>query len=320
LESEIALPLAFFALVLALVRSAFAAEKAPEPPPAARLIAALEGRLEALRKEGTGLALRERYEAILADASAMVEAAAGVGTGGPPVPPPDKPTALALARAHWLIARCCEALGKHPEKEAAFERYIDALMAVAQDQAAAELRTEIEALIARRELFAATKLLRLMLAKFPAPTEPTAAKPDGAEAAWALYRLGACYLLMDHFADATTAFSEVLERWPDSPAAAQARLRIARASLAQRKAGESAAMLEAFLAQRPQAPQRDALLFDLAVARYLSHDYYSALVGFMRLVRDAPDSPYVPIARAAVAKLRTDILNRLSTADREREK
>jgi predicted Zn-dependent protease len=79
-------------------------------------------------------------------------------------------------------------------------------------------------------------------------------------------------------------------------------------------------MLEAFLAQRPQAPQRDALLFDLAVARYLSHDYYSALVGFMRLVRDAPDSPYVPIARAAVAKLRTDILNRLSTADREREK
>jgi len=267
---------------------------APEPTPAARAVAVLEARLTDLRKEGTGLALRERYEALLADAAAATEAFAADP---------------AAARAHWIIARCCEALGKHPEKEAAFERYIDALLARAKDEAAAALRSEIEALVARRELFAATKLLRLMLAKFP----------DGPEAAWALYRLGACYLLMDHFGDAATAFAEVLERWPDSPAAVQARLRIARANLAQRKSADTTAALAAFLAQHPDAPQRDALLFDLAVAHYFARDYYSALVAFQRVVREAPNSPYVPIARAAVARLRADILNRLSASGRDRD-
>ncbi|MBM4037877.1 MAG: tetratricopeptide repeat protein [Planctomycetes bacterium] len=276
-----------------------AAEPAPakeqEPTAAARAIATLEGRLAELHKEGTGLALRERYEALQADAAAVLEA---------------HPADPASVRAHWLIARCCEALGKHPEKEAAFERYIDALFAAAKDRAAAELRSEIEALVARRELFAATKLLRLMLAKFP----------DGSEAAWALYRLGACYLLMDHFADAATAFGEVLERWPDGPAAVQARLRIARANLAQRKAADTAASLADFLAKHPDPPMRDALLFDLATAHYLARDYYNALVAFQRLVREAPSSPYVPIARAAVAKLRADTLNRLSLRERDNDR
>ncbi len=268
--------------------------KEPEPGAAARAVAALEARFAELRKQGTALPLRERYEALLADASAALEA---------------HPADPATARAHWVIARCCEALGKHPEKEAAFERYIDALMANAKDRAAEELRTEVEALVARRELFAATKLLRLMLAKFP----------DGPDAAWALYRLGSCYLLMDHFADAAKALAEVLERWPDGPAAAQARLRIARANLAQGKAAETPALLEPALAQKPDPPLRDAMLFDLAVARYLARDYYSALVVFQRLVREEPNSPYVPIARAAVAKLRADTLNRLSARDRDRE-
>ncbi len=269
--------------------------KAPEPTPAARALATLETRLAELAKEGTGLALRERYEGLQADASAILEAHA---------------TDPASVRSHWIIARCCEALGKHPEKEAAFERYIDALFAAAKDKAAAELRIEIEALAARRELFAATKLLRLMLARFP----------DGPEAAWALYRLGACYLLMDHFADAAAAFAEVLERWPDGPAAVQARLRIARANLAQRKTTDTAAALADFLAKHPDPPMRDALLFDLATAHYLARDYYNALVAFQRLVREAPSSPYVPIARAAVAKLRADTLNRLSARDRDNDK
>lgn len=279
---------------------AVAAEPAAEKPKeheltaAARAVAALESRLAELSKQGTGLALRERYEALLADASAVLEA---------------HPTDPAVARTHWLIARCCEALGKHPEKEAAFERYIDALMATDKERAASELRTEVEALVTRRELFAATKLLRLMLAKFP----------DGQEAAWALYRLGACYLLMDQFAEAAKAFAEVLERWPDSPAAAQARLRIARANLAQGKAADTPPLLEPVLAQRPDPPLRDALLFDLAVAYYLARDYYSALIAFQRLVREEPNSPYVPIARAAVAKLRADTLNRLSARDRDHD-
>jgi len=293
-------PLVIASLVIPAALSSAAApapEKAKEaePTPAARAIATIEARLAELRKEGTGLALRERYEALLADASAVLEAHAADP---------------AAARAHWIIAGCCEALGKHPEKEAAFEHYIDALLAHSAAPAAALMRIEVEALVARRELFAASKLLRLMLAKFP----------DGPEAAWALYRLGSCYLLMDHFADAATALGEVLERWPDSPAAAQARLRLARASLAQGKAADSAAAIEAYVAQRPDAPQRDALLFDLAVARYLARDYYSALVAFQRLVRDMPSSPYVPIARAAVAKLRADTLNRLSAHERDHER
>lgn len=282
-------------LALALAAGAAESQKAPEPSAAARAVAALEARLAELSKEGTGLALRDRYEALLADASAALDA---------------HPADPASARAHWVIARCCEALGKHPEKEAAFERYIDALMPKEKDRAAAELRAEAEALIARRELFAAAKLLRLTLARFP----------DGPEAAWALYRLGACYLLMDNFAEAATAFAEVIERWPLSPAAAQARLRIARANLAKGNAADTAAILEAHLAQQPDAPLRDAMLFDLAVARYLARDFYAALVAFQRLIREEPNSPYVPIARAAVAKLRTDTLNRLSASDRERDR
>lgn len=265
-------------------------KKGPEPTPAARAMAALEERLAALRKEGTGFALRGRYEALLTDASAAAEAHAADP---------------AAAAAHLVVARCCEALGKHPEKEAAFERYIDALMARSRDEAAAALRAESGALVARRELFAATKLLRLMLAKFP----------DGPEAAWALYRLGTCHLLMDRFEDAAAAFGEVLTRWPEGPAAAQARLRLARAYLAQGRHAEAIAMLEAGLPKEADAPLRDALLFDLAMARYLSRDYYGALVGFQRLVREAPSSPYAPLARAGVAKLRSDLLNRLSASE-----
>jgi TolA-binding protein len=130
---------------------------------------------------------------------------------------------------------------------------------------------------------------------------------------------------MDHFADAATAFGEVLERWPDGPAAVQARLRIARANLAQRKTADTAASLADFLAKHPApaagdgplAP-RDALLSDLAFAHYLAGDYYNALVAFQRLVREAPSSPYVPIARAAVARLRAVTLNRLSATPHER--
>jgi len=268
-----------------------APEKAAEPSPAAQAVAGLEARLAELRKEGAGVALRERYEALLADASAVAEAHAAS---------PD------AARACWVIARCCEALGKHPEKEAAFERYIGLLMAQSKDRAAAELRAEVEALVARRELFAATKLLRLMLARFP----------DGPEGAYALYRLGACYLLMDHFGDATAALREVIEKWPDSPVAAQASLRLARANVAQNKPGDTVALLEALVAKGPDAPGRDAALFDLAMAHYLARDFYSALVAFQRLVREAPSSPYVPIARAAVAKLRNDLLARISATEK----
>lgn len=277
--------------LLSGLAAGLAAEQAAEPSAAAKAIAAIETRFNALRKEGTGFALRDRYEALLAEASAAAEAHAADP---------------AVARAYRVIARCCEALGKHPEKEAAFARYVDLLMATAKDRAAAELRSEIDALVARREMFAATKLLRLMLAKFT----------DGPEAAWALYRLGSCTLLMDNFAEASSAFSEVLERWPASPAAAQARLRVVRANVAQAKPADSIPLLEAFLAKDPESPLRDAALFDLAMARYLAQDYYGALVGFQHLVREAPNSPYAPIARAGVAKLRNDILSRLSGAEK----
>ena len=266
-----ALPFALCILHFALLFCplSFAAAPPPRnrrnlPPPPA--IAALEARLTELNKEGTGLALPR----------------AATRPSSPTPPPSSKQHAAdpASARAHSIIARCCEALGKHPEKEAAFGRYIDALFAIAKDQAAAELRAEID-IVARRELFAATKLLRLMLAKFP----------DGPEAAWALYRLGACYLLMDNFADAAAALRRGARplaqrpgRRPGPPAHGPSQPRPAQARRHHRRTRD-------FLAEHPNAPQRDALLFDLATARYLAQDYYGALVAFQRLVREAPTIP-----------------------------
>ena len=262
-----------------------------EPSAAARAVADLDARLAALRKQGTAFELRPQYEALQAEAAAIAERHAA---------DPD------AARAYWLIARCCEALGKHPEKEAAFARYIDALLAHSKERAAAELKTEAEALIARRELFPAIKMLRLMLSKFP----------DGPDAAYALYRLGTCHLWLDQFEDATTDLGEVIERWPKSDVALHARLRLARASLLQKRHGDATELLEEFLATQPDAPGRDAALFDLATARYLAHDPYGSLVAFQRLIREAPKSPYADVARAWIAKLRGDVLQQIDRTDR----
>jgi len=280
------------ASLLAHCPRALGGEKKAEPSAAERAVAELEKRWAALRQEGTAFALRGRYEALLAEASNAAERHAADP---------------AIARAYWVIARCCEVLGKHPEKEAAFERYVDILVAHSKERAAAELRAEADALIARRQLFPATKLLRLMLSKFP----------DGPEAAWALYRLGTCHLWMDRFDEATAALAEVVARFPKTPLAIEARLRLARANVAHDTPGESVATLESYLAQGGDLPQRDAALFDLAVARYLSRDYYGALVGFQRLIREAPKSPYVPIARACVAKLRADVLRSIGRVGEE---
>jgi len=276
----------------ALSRSAaFAGEEKPPAPEAARAVAELEARFAELLKEGTGFALRERYEALLGSASALAEKHAADP---------------AVARAYWAIARCCEVLGKHPEKEAAFARYVEILVEHAKERAAAELKAEVEALVARREFFTAMKLLRLMLAKFP----------DGPEAAWALYRLGTCHLWMDHHEDAATALNEVIQRWPDTPIGIDARLRLARAQIAEGKAADAVAVLDAYLAGHPTAPQRDAMLFDLAVARVQSTDFYGAIVTFQQLIREVPGSPYVPVARAYIAKLRSDILSRIGREPR----
>ena len=278
-------PLLLLACVLA-GPPALGGEKPAEPTPAAVAVAALEAKLADLHKEGTAFALRERYEALLAEAAAAAEKHAADA---------------AVARVYWVIARCCEALGKHPEKEAAFARYIDLLAATAKDRAAAELRAEIEALVARRQLFAATKLLQFTLSKFP----------DGPEAAWALYRLGTCHLWMEKDEDASAALSEVIDRWPKSAEATEARLRLARSLFARRRAAEVIPLLEAYLAGQPKGPQREAVLFDLAMARSLSRDYYGALVGFQNVVREAPQSPYAAVARACIAKLRSDVLSRI---------
>jgi len=264
------------------------AAEAPPPAPTAgaKAAAQLEQRLAALRKQGTGFALRGRYEALLADASEAGQVHAA------------DPTA---ARAFYVISRCCEALGKHPEKEAAFERYVEILVGHAKDRAATELRAEVERLVASRELFPALKLLRVMLAKFP----------DGPEAAFALYRLGTCHLWMDRHDDAVAALSEVVARWPKDAIAGDAALRLARAHLARRTPGEAVPVLERFLAANPKAPQRDAAIFDLAAARYAAADYFGALVGFQHLLQDAPKSPYAPIAQAYVAALRAQLLQRI---------
>jgi TolA-binding protein len=262
-----------------------------EPTPAARAEADLDARLAALQKEGTGFGLRARYEALLAEAATLAERYAADP---------------AAARAQLVIARCCEALGKHPEKEAAFARYIDALAATSKEAAAADLRAEAEALIARRQLFPAVKVLRLMLSKFA----------DGPEAAYALYRLGTAQLWMEHYDEAAASLLEVVQRWPKSDTAAEARLRLARANLLQGKHAQSVDLLETVLAQEPKAPRRDAALFDLAVARYRSGDHYGALVGFQQLVREMPKSPYAEPARSLVARLRNQVLRRIDQPDR----
>jgi len=280
------------ALLLALASSALGAEPKAPPSEGAKAAAELQAKLDALRKEGTGFDLRTRYQALLTEAAAVAERHAA------------DPTA---ARAFLIIARCCEALGKHPEKEAAFARYVDLLAAASKDQAVAELRAEAEALVARRELFSAVKLLRLMLSKFP----------DGPEAAYALYRLGTCQLWMDRYDDAAAALSEVIQRWPKDELAAQARLRLARTNVLQNKHADSVPLLEAFLEQNPKSPDRDAALFHLAVARYLAADPYGALLGFQRVLRDAPKSPYAELARAALAKLRSEILRRIEEPEHD---
>ena len=270
------------AMALALTGAAVCGQ----PPKAARQAAALEARLAALLEEGTGFALRERNDALLADASAAARRLAADP---------------AAARACLVMARCCEVLGKHPEKEAAFTRYIDALVAHSKGDAAKALRAEAETLVARRELYAAMKILRLMLARFP----------DGDEAAYALYRLGTCHLWMEQYDEAAEPLGEVLQRWPRSELAVEAQLRLARAHFAQGKHGECIGLLEASIAQHPKSPRRPALLFDLAVARYLSADYYGAIAGFQRVLREAPKSPYAPLAEACLAKLRAEVLKRL---------
>ena len=274
------------ALTVLVALTLAAAALAGQPSKAARRVAALEVRLAAILKEGTGLALRERYEALLADASAAAR----------------RPAAdPAAARAYLVIARCCGVLGKHPEKEAAFVQYIDALVAHSKAEAAKALRREVEALVARRELYAAIKILRLMLARFP----------EGDEAAYALYRLGTCHLWMEQYDDAAEPLGEVIQRWPGSELAAEAQLRLTRARFAQGKHGECIGLLEACIAQHPKSRHRPALLFDLAVARYLSADYYGAIASFQRVLHEAPKSPYAPLAEACLAKLRSEVLKQL---------
>lgn len=273
-------------LTLALAgRLTLAAAKAPEATPAARVATALQAKLDALLAEGTGIALHPRYEALLAEATRAADEHQ------------DDPAAADLYR---IVARCCEALGKHLEKDAAYVRYIDALVAHDKARAAAELRRHADALIARRELYVAIKTLELMLSKFP----------DGPQAAAALYRLGTCHLWMDHFEPAEAAFNEVVERWPKAPHAVQARLRLVRAYVAQGKHRAAAALLERFLAETPASPERPAALLYLAVARHLGADYYQALLSYQQVVREAPGSPYAPLARAALARLRGDVVRR----------
>ena len=275
------------ALALALAcHAALAGQKPPAPTPAARAVATLEARLGALLKEGTGFAFRRRYEAMLAEASAVAERHAG------------HPGA---ARAHLVVARCCEVLGKHPEKDAAFAHYISLLVAHSKTEAAKELHRAVEDLVARRELYAAIKILRLMLSKFP----------EGDEAAYALYRLGTCHLWLDRYEEAAGALAELLQRWPASTVAVEARLRLARANLLQGKPAESVGLLAAHLAQNPKSPRRIELLFDLAVAHYMSADYYGALAGFRQIAREAPKSAYAPLAQAWLAKLRAEVLKRV---------
>lgn len=273
-------------ILLLVLATATAAEKAKPATEGAEAVAALEGRLATLLKQGTGFELRQDYDTLLNDADADSKRYAA------------DPGAV---RVYLVIARCCEVLGKHPEKDAAFGRYIDILVAHSKAEAAQALRREVEALVARRELYGAIKMLQLMLAKFP----------DGDHAAYALYRLGTCHLWLEDYDDATGPLGEVVERWPKSDLALQAQMRLTRAHFAKNNYGESAALVEACLAQHPKTPRRPDLLFDLAMARYLSSDYYGALVGFQRLLREAPKSPYAPLARTCLAKLRSEVLHRL---------
>ncbi len=269
--------------VLLVLTAGIARAQDAEDTPAARAAGMLQDRLDALLAEGTDIALHPRYEDLLADANQAAEQYAADP---------------AVADIYRIIARCCEALGKHPEKDAAFARYIDALAARDRDQAVAELRREAQALIARRELFVAIKILELALERFP----------DGPQAAEALYRLGTCHLWMDQFDAAQEALRDVIERWPDSPQAAQAHLRLARTLLAQGNATQAATLLADFLEEAPDAPQRPAALFTLGVARHLAGDSYRALLVYQQVVREAPDSPYAPLARAALVALRGSVV------------
>ncbi|MFP4057528.1 MAG: tetratricopeptide repeat protein [Candidatus Brocadiia bacterium] len=264
-----------------------AGEPPEEPTPAAQAVAQLEQHLAALLDEGTDLEHRTPYESLLNDAARVAR---------------DYPDEPAAARAYLVIARCHEVLGNHPEKEAAFQRYVDVLAGRSQDHAAEALRREAEALVARRELYVAVKVLQSMLARFP----------EGPQATYALYRLGTCYLWMDDYEEAAEAFAEVLERWPDSELALQACLRMARCNFLRGQPGQSIPLLEGYLESHPEGPRRAALLFDLGVAHYVSRDYYAALVQFQELVQKAPESPYAEVARACVAKLRAEVLERLT--------
>jgi len=264
------------AVAVLLAASALAQEKkAPTVP-------TLEARLTALLAEGAAMERQDAYEALLADASALA------------VQPGQE-------RAYLIIARCCEALGKHPEKELAFRHYIDALLARSKGDAEKALRSEAEALIARRELYAAVKVLERMRGLLP----------EGHAAAYATYRLGTCHLWMGNHEEAADALTEVVQKWPQDPIAVQACLRLVRCRLGQGTPGDAVAVVTQALHDHPKTPYRDALLFDAATAHAMARDYYGALVAYQRLLREVPDSPYASLARAGLIKLRSDVLERL---------
>ena len=270
--------------VLALAATALGAQPAEKPHPE---VAALVRSWEDLYAKGTAFELRADYQRLRAKASQL---AAKLG---------DDPAA---ADAYLVVARCCEVLGEYPEKDTAFERYVDLLERRSKDLAAAALRKEAERLIAIRELYPATSVLRLMLRKFP----------DGPNAAWALYRLGTTYLWMGEEEKAIEALREVVERWPKDQIAIEATLRLARAHMAGEEPGEAVAVLEDFLKNHPKAKDRDAALFALGVAREMCKDYYGAVATFLELARSAPNSPYTPAARAMVAQLRAKLIQRIA--------
>ena len=276
------------ALLVVCGFSAFAGEQADKPHPE---VAALVESWQELHARGTAFELRPAYQKLQARAARVAEKLG------------DDPAA---AGAYLVLARCCEVLGEYPEKDAAFERYVELLAQRSNDQAAAALREEAERLIADRELYPATRVLQLMLRKFP----------EGPSAAWASYRLGTAYLWMGDEEKAIEALKRVVEQWPNDPIAVEATLRLARAYMAGEDPGEAVAVLEDFLKAHPKSKDRDAALFALGVAHQMCKDYYSAVATFLELARQAPDSPYAPAARAMVARLRASLIQRLAHRNR----
>lgn len=115
---------------------------------------------------------------------------------------------------------------------------------------------------------------------------------DAKVAADALYLLGQCHYVRSDFAKSTEVFGELRRRFPTSPRAEEAAMRMAWAGNRSGRPEESLAIAEETLA-RATVPQRDEWLYLKGTSLFQLKRYAEAAEAMMTVVNDHSSSPYL---------------------------